>query len=67
MNTFPVLEHARADFLLPNRTSKVQLLDASIIAFVKNRYRLRLLFRVFDNMYIVRKSNYSIYVLTAMR
>lgn len=66
-NTLPELSNVRVEFLPPNTTSKVQPLDAGIIAWVKNRYRRRLLMRVFDNIDMGRKSIYNVDVLTAMR
>lgn len=63
----PKLENVRVEFLPPNTTSKVQPLDAGIIAWVKSRFRRRLLFRVFDNIDAGKKSIYNIDILTAMR
>ena len=54
-------------FLPPNTTSKLQPLDAGVIAYVKAMYRRRLLFRVFDNIDAGRKSIYHVDILTAMR
>lgn len=65
--TMPHLDNVRVLFLPPNTTSKVQPLDAGIIAWVKNKYRTRLLLRVFDNIDMGRKSIYNVDVLTAMR
>ena len=63
----PDLSNVRVEFLPPNKTSKVKPLDAGIIAWVKNKYRRRLLMRVFDNIDMGRKSIYNVDVLTAMR
>jgi len=53
--TMPALRNVRVEFLPPNATSKVQTLDAGIIAWVKAKYRRRLLFSVFETL-IWRKS-----------
>lgn len=48
--TLPSLENVRVDFLPPNTTSKIQPLDAGIIAWVKTKFRRRLLLRIFENI-----------------
>ena len=63
----PQLSHIVIFFLPPNTTSKLQPLDAGIIATVKGMYRRRLLFRVFENVEAGRTSIYNIDVLTAIR
>lgn len=65
--TLPPLRHVRVEFLPPNATSKVQPLDAGIIAWVKGKYKRRLLFRVFDNIDMGSKSIYNVDILCAMR
>lgn len=49
----------------PNTTRKVQLLDAEIIAWIKAKYRPRLLFRVFQNIKLEMKSIDSYDVVAA--
>lgn len=63
----PPLQNIRVIFLPPNTTSKIQPLDAGIIAWVKRRYRRRLLFRVFENIECGKKSIYNVDILTAIR
>lgn len=63
----PFLQNVRVEFLPPNTTSKVQPLDAGIIAWVKRRYKRRLLLRVFENIEANAKSIYNVDVLTAIR
>eukprot|EP00171_Calliarthron_tuberculosum_P004123 IDg4123t1 len=65
--TLPPLRNVRVDFLPPNTTSKVQPLDAGIIAWIKAKYKRRLLLRVFDNIDMGRKSIYNVDILCAMR
>lgn len=47
--TMPTLQNVRVKFLPPNTTSKVQPVDAGIIAWLKAKYWHRSLFRVFEN------------------
>lgn len=63
----PPLHNIRVIFLPPNTTSKVQPLDAGIIAWVKRRYRRRLLFRVFENIESGKNSIYNVDIITAIR
>lgn len=63
----PPLQNVRVIFLPPNTTSRIQPLDAGIIAWVKRRYRRRLLFRVFENIESGKKSIYNVDILTAIR
>lgn len=65
--TLPVLQNVRVEYLPPNTTSKVQPLDAGVIAWVKRKYKRRLLLRVFDNIDMGRKSIYNVDILTAIR
>lgn len=51
----PPLDNVRAEFLLQKTTSKLQSLYAGIIAWLKEKYNRRLLFRVLENV-DVRKS-----------
>ena len=46
----PVLHNLRVEFLPPNTTSNVQSLDGGIIAWVKEKYKRRLLVRAFENL-----------------
>lgn len=57
------------ELLLPlrNFASRIQPLDAWTIADVKEKYRRRLLFRVFDNIGAGAKTIYNVDILTAMR
>ena len=66
-DSLPPLRNVRVKFLPPNKTSRVQPLDAGIIAWVKAKYKRRLLFRVFDNIDMGKKSIYNVDILTAMR
>lgn len=66
-DSLPPLRNVRVQFLPPNTTSRVQPLDAGIIAWVKAKYKRRLLFRVFDNIDMGKKSIYNVDILTAMR
>lgn len=66
-DTLPPLRNVRVEFLPPNTTSKVQPLDAGVIAWVKAKYKRRLLFRVFDNIDMGRKCIYNVDVLCALR
>lgn len=54
----------RVQFLPPSPTSRVQSLDTGIIAWVKDNYKHRLLFRVFDNIGMGKKSIYNVYIIT---
>lgn len=45
-----VLQNVGVEFLRPKTKRKVQPLDDGIIAWVKERYKRRLLLRVFENM-----------------
>lgn len=67
IDNMPDLLNIRILFLPPNTTSKIQPLDAGIIAWVKRRYRRRLLFRVFENIESSKKSIYNVDILTAIR
>lgn len=59
--------HIRATLLPSNISSKIHPLDAGIIAKVNNKYRRRLLLRVFDNTNIGLKSIYNVGFLTTLR
>lgn len=48
-----------------NKTSNVQPLDAKIIAWVKAKYKSRLLFRVFENLEGGKKLIYNVDILKA--
>lgn len=61
------MQNVRVEFLPPNTTSRVQPLDAGIIAWVKAKYKRRLLLRVFENLEALSKNVYSVDVLTAIR
>lgn len=50
-----------------NTTSKVQPIDARIIAWVKKRYNSRLLSSIFENIDAGRKSIFNVGILTVMR
>lgn len=63
----PVFSNIRIEFLPPNAISMVQPLDAGIIAWVKRRYKRRLLFCIFENIEAGQKSIYNVDVLTAIR
>lgn len=63
----PPLHNVRVEFLPPNTTSMVQPMDAGIIAWVKAKYKRRLLFRVFENIEMGKKSIYNVDILTAIR
>lgn len=63
----PPLQNFRVIFLPPNTTSRIQPLDAGIIAWVRRRYRRRLLFGVFENIESGKKSIYNGDILTAIR
>eukprot|EP00171_Calliarthron_tuberculosum_P022968 IDg22968t1 len=56
----PILQNVEVHFLPPNTTSKIQLLDAGIIAALKAKFRRKLLFRVFYNIDAGRKSIYNV-------
>lgn len=62
MSFKPVLDKP----LLPNTTSKIHPLDASIISGVKNKYRRRLLFHIFDCHESDRMATCAVDILTAM-
>lgn len=57
----------RVVFLPPNTTIKVQLLGAGISAWLKAKYKRRLLLSVFDNIESSKKSIYNVDVLTVTR
>lgn len=66
-SSIPELQNVLVEFLPPNTTSKIQPLDAGIIAWVKAKYKRRLLLRVFENLESSKKSIYNVDVLTAIR
>lgn len=66
-DTLPSLQKVRVEFFQPNTTSKVQPLDAGIIAWVKAKYKLRLLLRGFESFEAEKKSIYNLDVLTEIR
>lgn len=65
-DSLPPLRNVRVSILPPNTTSRVQPLDAGIITWVKANYNHRLLFRVFYNIGMGKKSIYNIDTPTAM-
>lgn len=64
---FSFLCNVGVEFLSTNTTSKIQPLDAGIIACVTNRYRGELLFRIIENVDWERKTIYNVDFLTAMQ
>lgn len=62
-----VFDYLRIEFLPPNTTSKVQPLDAGIIALVKRKYKRRLLLRIFENIEARQKYIYNVHVLNAIK
>ena len=67
IDTLPELDHVEVVFLSPNTTSKLQPLDAGIIASLKANYRRRQLERAVDLIDINIKDLYSVEQLMAMR
>lgn len=65
--TLPSLHNVRIEFLPPNTTSEVQVLDAGKRAWLKATYKRRLLFRFLKNIDMGRKSIYIVEILTAIR
>lgn len=63
----PELKFSQVHFLPPNTTSRIQPMDAVIIAALKALYRRRLLFRIFENMDAGAKIVYNVGILTAMQ
>lgn len=63
----PQLRNVEVLFLPPNTTSRMQSLEVEIIATVKEKYRRRLLFRVFNNIDARVKTISNVDILTAMR
>lgn len=63
---FSTLQIIRVEFLPPNTTSKVQRLDAGIIALVKAKYKSRPMFRGFGNLDVGKESIYNLCILTAL-
>lgn len=59
--------NVRVQFIPPNKASLVQPLDAAVIEWVKSKYKRRLLFPVFDNIDMSKRSMYNVGILTAMR
>lgn len=51
----PHLQNFCVLFLPPNKTMKIQLMHTGNIAWVKGKYRRRLLFRIFEDLYLERK------------
>lgn len=62
----PRLYNLPVKFLTYNSTNKVQPLNAGIIAWVKNTFCRRSLFRVFDSLDNGKNSLYNINILTAI-
>lgn len=62
-NELPKLDNVRDEFMSPKTTSKIQPLDGSVIAWVKARYRRRLLLLVLDNIDVGMKSVYNVDIL----
>lgn len=70
IETLPQFNHVEVAFLPPNTTSKLQPLDAGIIAAMKVRYRRRQMERAVDLLDVGDMDIYKIYkinILTAMR
>lgn len=65
--TLPSLQHVEVEFLPPNTTSKLQPLDAGIIAAMKVRYRRRQMEHAVDMLDEGVLDVYKIDILTAMR
>lgn len=61
------LRHVWVYILPKNTTCKVQPLDAGIIACVKDNYKRRLLFSVFDNIDMGHMSILNVNILCPMR
>lgn len=66
-STISVLNNVRVAFLPPNTTSKMQPSDDGIIAWVKRRYKCRLLLPVFENLEARVKIINKVRVLTVIR
>lgn len=64
---FPPLQNVCVKFLPPDTTRKMQPLDAGIIAWVKTRYKRRVLFSVFENLDVEKKSINNVDILTDLR
>lgn len=62
-----ILQNVRVRFLPPHTTSRVEPLNVGIIAWVKAKYKRRLLLRFFGNLESRSKNIYSVAVLTAVR
>ena len=67
ISTLPEIDHVEVVFLPPNTISKLQPLDAGIIASLKANYRRRQLERAVDLIDINGKDLYSVEQLMAMR
>ena len=65
--SLPELQNVRVEYLSPKNTGKAQPLDVGIIAWVKSKYKRRILFCVFENIEMGRKSIYNVDILTAIR
>lgn len=61
------MQNVRLKLLLPNATSRVQPLNTGINAWVKAKYRCRLLFRIFVNLDVGKKIIYNVDILKALR
>lgn len=67
METIPEMDNVRVMFLPPNTTSKVQPMDAGIIAAMKMKYRRYQMERALDMSETNVRDIYKLDVLTAMR
>lgn len=67
VESLPSLSNVRVVFLPPNCTSKIQPMDAGIIAALKLRYKRMHMERALDNLDAEVKNIYKVDVLTAMR
>lgn len=65
-HSLPELSNVEVCVLPPNSTSKLQPLDAGIIASMKMRYRLRQMKRAVDLANVDENDIYKINILTAM-
>lgn len=67
IDSMPSLSHVEIQFLPPNTTSKLQPLDAGIIAAMKTRYRVLQMERALDLVDENVRNIYKVDILTAMR
>lgn len=63
----PELANVEVNFLPSNKTSRIQLMDARIIAVVKGKFRGRLSFHPFENIHACKRSIYNIDILRSIR